>query len=508
MAGKRIIMAPNQTASRGRVGRALQRARKPDRDKMEVHKQRVPFIFVFVLLFVLASYQILMNPFGFSDLTQRYTQDVSELLITGPYLYPRTGHEKVSVALITEDTLHRLDTGWPWTYGTHARALDALLAYHPKAVVVDLLFVDQRKDDATLPDLLEEIERYKKAGVPLYFEFAKDVSEGAPAVLPEIAQKIHTPLLDPTIRVNQGIVRQYQIEGTCYANGKVGGSCPSLALKVYEDIYHQKPNASPEGLMELVWGTRADPINAKWMRVVDDNGKLLSCEQNLSFARRIVLAFFDTEAVKSRCPYSSIIPVESLMMGDEDLDVEHLAKDRIVFYGGGLEGAQDKSFTPVNGLQPNVFVHAMAMDNLITFKGKPEQNVVEIFGTSYTSNPVQVAAIIPVIMILTWIHMRRLRRERARQDSPKRGEMLEYFLEKLTEQLWHWLGFGLALGAGLMLTLAVGLSVANWVEVVFVSVELAAMLLFRVPDTIWGYIRHVIGEIEKLDDNPQEESVT
>jgi hypothetical protein len=196
------------------------------------------------------------------------------------------------------------------------------------------------------------------------------------------------------------------------------------------------------------------------------------------------------------------------MLGNDDLDIEQLAKNRVIFYGGGLEGAQDKSYTPVNGLQPNVFVHAMAMDNLITFKGKPEQNVVEIFGTSYTSNPVQVAAIIPVIMILTWIHMRRLRRERARQDSPKRGEMLDYFLEKLTEQLWHWLGFGLALGAGLMLTLAVGLSVANWVEVVFVSVELAAMLLFRVPDTIWGYIRHVIGEIEKLDDNPQEESVT
>ena len=36
-----------------------------------------------------------------------------------------------------------------------------------------------------------------------------------------------------------------------------------------------------------------------------------------------------------------------------------------------------------------------------------------------------------------------------------------------------------------------GLSVANWVEVVFVSVALAAMLLVGLPDAIWGYLHHV-----------------
>jgi hypothetical protein len=496
--------------SRTRVGRALERARKPDREMMEAHKQRVPFGFVFVLLFLLASYQILMNPFGFSDLTQRYTQDISELLITGPYLYPKTGHEKVSVALISEDTLHTVNTGWPWKYGTHAIALGALLAFHPKAVIVDFLFVDPRKDDQTLPDLLEEIDRYKKQGVPIYFEFATDLPEGAHAVLPGLDKK-NVTFLDPTILVNHGIVRQYPIEGKCFVNGEVAGSCPSLALRVYEDLYKEKPRVSPQGLMELVWGTRSDPINAKWTHVTDENGQMLSCQTDMSFARRIFLAFFDTDAVKSRCPYTSIVPVEALMgagLGNNDLDVAHLIKDRIVFYGGGLEGAQDKSFTPVNGLQPNVFVHAMAMDNLITLKGKPEQNVVELGSWTFDSNPVQVVAIIPVIIILTWIHMRRIRRDREKREQPKHGELLEYFVEKLVEQAWHWLSFGLALGAGLVLTLAAGLSVANWVEVVFVAVELAAMLLFRVPDTIWGYIRHVVGEIEMLESQTQEESVT
>ena len=39
----------------------------------------------------------------------------------------------------------------------------------------------------------------------------------------------------------------------------------------------------------------------------------------------------------------------------------------------------------------------------------------------------------------------------------------------------------------------VGLSVANWVEDVFISVEFAAMLLIGVPDSIWGYLHHVAG---------------
>ena len=49
----------------------------------------------------------------------------------------------------------------------------------------------------------------------------------------------------------------------------------------------------------------------------------------------------------------------------------------------------------------------------------------------------------------------------------------------------------LATGIGLVLMLTLGLSVANWVEVVFVSLVVGGMLLFSIPDTIWGYLHHV-----------------
>ena len=56
-----------------------------------------------------------------------YAQDIANLLITGPYLYPTTGRDQITVALIDEESLHSLQMPWPWRYGDHARALAALL---------------------------------------------------------------------------------------------------------------------------------------------------------------------------------------------------------------------------------------------------------------------------------------------------------------------------------------------------------------------------------------------
>ncbi len=499
-------MTVQMVQKRGRVARTFERARRPNREHMEALKKRVPFWFVFAVLFGFATWQIMMNPFGFSDLVQRYTQDISNLLITGPYIYPTTGRDQISVALVQEETLHTLNMPWPWSYGAHARALDALLAYHPRAVIVDFLFVDSRSDD-TLPELIDEIHRYQKAHSPIYFEGGIELPYGEAALRPELAAT-GVPILDPSIKVYNGIARQYPTTGECFGR-KPGpsGNCLSLALQVYKDLYPSAPPEPLNDMMELVWGTRTDPHNTKWWTYKDDAGQTWSCVDARSGLRRTYLAFFDTASVRSHCPYTGVIPVESLMMGQVDKDVTQLASNRIVFYGAGLAGtAYDKTATPVNALEPNVFVHAMALDNLITFGGKPEQDVMTVGGMTFSSNPAQVLAIVPVILILSWIHRTRVRRRHRREAAGQihsRSAMFEYFLDKAIENVWHYFAFGLALGVGLLLALAVGLSVANWVEVVFVSVELAAMLLLGVPDSIWGYLHHVAGGVPEFAQGDQ-----
>lgn len=455
---------------------------------MEALRERVPYWFVCMTLFGFAMIQIMLNPFGFSDLTQRYAQDISNLLVTGPYFYGDAGQKAISAAIVDEDTLQTLQMPWPWSYGAHARVLDALLAYHPKAVVVDFLFVDAR-NDPTLAQLVDEIARYKKAHVPLFFEGGTHLPYGEYPLRPELA-KTGVPVLDPTIPVYDGIARQYNVSGRCF--GATRGDCYSLALEVFRKTYPQYKLAPLNGMMELVWGTRTDPHNAKWISLTGADGTKRSCDPGIGPLRRFYLAFFDPGQVQNPCPYNAQLPVVALMDGRDDPDIPNLIQNRVVFYGGSLEGAQDKTYTPVNGLLPSVYVHAMALDNLVTFEGRPEQNVITAFGYTIPSNPAQMMAIIPVILILAAMHMRRMRRKRA-SAGQEHSVTFEYVFDKTFETAWHYFAFALALGIGLLLAMAVGLSTANWVEVVFVSVELAAMLLVGVPDSLWGYLHHVAG---------------
>jgi hypothetical protein len=292
------------------------------------------------------------------------------------------------------------------------------------------------------------------------------------------------------------VARQYNATGRCFdTRPSADGNCLSLSLHVFKDVYPQYPLTPFNDKMELVWGTKTAPENS-WITRTNESGQRVSCSSQIGFLERIYLAFFDPTSVKSPCPYNAEFPVEALMMGG-DQEVAKMATNRVVFYGGALQGAQDKVYTPVNDLLPGVFVHAMAMDNLITYRGDPEQNAVSIGGRVQDGNLVQIAAVLPVILILSWLHMLgvRGRRKRAHQAEHDLSATLQYFFEKAVEKLWHYLAFALALGVGFVLTKLAGLSVANWVEVVFVSAELAALLLVGAPDAFWGYLHHVAGGI-------------
>jgi len=136
-------------------------------------------------------------------------------------------------------------------------------------------------------------------------------------------------------------------------------------------------------------------------------------------------------------------------------------------------------------------VHAMALDNLITFHGKPEQDVATIGPVTLGNLAAQVLAVIPVILILSWLHVGDVRRRAKKPRNTEHGNASAFIVDKLASLAWHALAFALATGIGLVLMLTLGLSVANWVEVVFVSLVVGGMLLFSIPDTIWGYLHHV-----------------
>jgi len=143
--------------------------------------------------------------------------------------------------------------------------------------------------------------------------------------------------------------------------------------------------------MELVWGTKTAPENA-WITRTDDAGQQASCFSNVGFLERVYLAFFDPASVKSPCPYTAEFLLSPLD-GRGDKDVAKMATHRVIFYGGALQGAQDKVYTPVNDLLAVCSCMPLAMEQSghisgqaaaergVAWRRRDQRNLVQIIAT-------------------------------------------------------------------------------------------------------------------------------
>jgi CHASE2 domain-containing sensor protein len=462
-----------------------QRVRRSDQDQIRALSATTPFLWVWAILLGIASFQIYFDPLGFSQLTQRYSQDLVNLTVTGP-IYPNTGRDQVAVALIDDDTLNNLKFTWPISYEQHARALDAILVYEPKAVVVDLLFTDVR-DDPTLPQLLNVIEHYKRANVPLYFGASAKLPRGVPPIRPELAAA-GVKLVDVNTIVDAGVARQYPTKGSCF-DGVRGNNCPSLAVSVYDQVYKGQVDRAtpPDSNIELVWGVDTHPINRKWMTVDDANGVEQACPPDAGMVTRIYRALVDVSRLQQMCPHSGIVPAESLIRGDDDPDFPALMKGKTVFYGTWLEGTRDRAYTPAHGIVPAVYVHAMALDNLVTFKGEPKRDAITTFGVTFHKNEIETLTIALILLVITAVHLKRIRALASLPESE------QHEAPSLHRWGWYTLLLTLVVGSGSFLYAFYGLSIGNWVELVFIAGLLFEFLMTPFLAKQWGRLRYVLG---------------
>ncbi len=73
----------------------------------------------------------------------------------------KDGRAATAVVLLRDPDLAAFDEPWPPRYGFHARVLKAIRANKPKAVVIDIVFEDER-DDPTIAALAAELDRYQR----------------------------------------------------------------------------------------------------------------------------------------------------------------------------------------------------------------------------------------------------------------------------------------------------------------------------------------------------------
>jgi hypothetical protein len=115
-------------------------------------------------------------------------------------------------------------------------------------------------------------------------------------------------------------------------------------------------------------GCGTDPIRVYWSNVPEKswNDRWLDCRRRPPFPWWIVQDRGGD--FRENCPSTPAIPVRILLdpTEEDDVAIEEMVQDGVVFYGAYYTGAADAMNTPLHNDLPAVFLHSTALDNLVT----------------------------------------------------------------------------------------------------------------------------------------------
>lgn len=305
----------------------------------------------YLLLCFVGLLLLIWDPIGLQDRIDSYSQDLFNLILLGES-YPSKAQDKLTVLLMREADLEQLRTTWPPPYHIHAEVLRNLWGYEPEAIFVDMLFSDQRSD-SSITELQDAICRLQKEGINIY------LASGAPGeehggVRPELDGCADIVAVPKLREASDNVMRRYPLWHS--AEDK---TFPTAAFALYQEYAGTVDPADFSQPMELIWGVRPHPLNRKWM----------SCEPEPAGPKTTALRVLSqgVESAKINCPYSATLTVKDLFTRASDRDVERLVEGRIILYGAYIQGASDIVHAPTHTAQAGVYMHAMALDNLITW---------------------------------------------------------------------------------------------------------------------------------------------
>ena len=308
-----------------------------------------------LLYSALAVTLLWIDPFGVFAASQRLSQDSANRIL-GP-LYPTTGRDQVSVILWRDSSLATQRLTWPIPLARHARALDAILTYRPRAVFVDIVYANDRGDPG-VEAMREEIENYAEARIPLLFAAPSQAGE---AIIPALKGALSDDkLVGVPEPIEDGFTRTYPEEVKVGTAIYKTAAFRLLQLTGTADDSMQIQSDRMRRSIEIVWGTEVAPINR-------DIIEACAPAAPETPAQRLLAALMQPGSLTQPCPYAPQIPIEAILDSTRDPRFAELITDRFIILGFSVLSVPDEVMTPVNGRLPGAHLHAMALDNLLTF---------------------------------------------------------------------------------------------------------------------------------------------
>jgi CHASE2 domain-containing sensor protein len=304
-----------------------------------------------------------------------YLDPWSQAVINGivKYVYPSHGQAETTVVLFREENLRMLKEPYPVSYERHAEILDALSTYHPRAVFLDFVFLDKRSREAT--ETLRQAICNLRAKTDVYVAVLEPMTRPEP----------NEPwVFECAEQVSAQMAPVYGASGVLtYAHGFDVGDrfLPTPAFAMAASKLKLEPRAAQD--MEIIWGNGVSDLNQRWMS---------ECKRGGTWFAHLVSIFTNTSSkmVKLHCPYTQTITVTHLLGSSGDADVTHVLENGAVFYGAAFNLTGDRVVSPVFEELPAVYLHAMAYDNLVTFRNDYKRAERELLVPSLTGRSISL----------------------------------------------------------------------------------------------------------------------
>lgn len=324
------------------------------------------FLAIVVAFLMLAIMPKLMPS---SDLMTHLTAR-SQAALVGSF-YPIQQRDNVTVLLIDDKALADLEQGWPVPYATHARWLSNLgTLYQPRAVFLDITFTQARKDE-TLSQLVQALCRLRDQGVPVFLAALPDPQTGRLAVRRGLDSPAGERPCFTLVGVNyqphqvDRLVWSYPLWTANQGAGSAMVDSRSGALAMAQDVAGLDVPRFDEP-MALTWGVNNQDIRrfGEWCRFAGS-----VAEELIPPGLRALHA--GEGVLKPICPYSRSLTVSELkpQTEEDEARLHALLNGKFVIMGAAISGTNDMITSPVHGPIPGVFMHAMALDNLLTYNG-------------------------------------------------------------------------------------------------------------------------------------------
>lgn len=353
---------------------------KPKKKLATIPSPSLRYILEAIAVFFVSVFLVFFEPDSISDPINEMSFGLFSRVFNDAYPDSPEAQNAASVVIVNQNSLDELRETWPPSFGFHAEVLARILAAKPKAIIIDFLLVDER-EDGSLEDFVEVLQYAQNENIPIV---------AARGTFKEYENKTAISALEPYLRpvagwVKEGLGRSPFRYALAPASG--GRRIQSAAVEAYEifcDAAKIEQNLCSEldvdaaisRDMWVFWSARLPDFHkvfftgdSRWDVPVDSPDKekfrAFQCGRVSTtggFLDRMIDSWSDEAAT---CPPQIALPAHYLIQ-DADPRIEKGLKDRIVFYGFGLEGFQDYVVPPTTANPiPGVFMHAMAFENLV-----------------------------------------------------------------------------------------------------------------------------------------------